>query len=90
MAYESKPGDAVAWPKDKDASEKAPDFKGSFIAHRDIKAGEKISLALWKKDKGRGEFLSGKVEDFRTKPAEMVRGGGASPMDDDIPFGPCK
>ncbi|MCQ1764706.1 hypothetical protein NOJ28_04105 [Neorhizobium galegae] len=25
----------------------APDHRGYFIAHRDIKAGEKIELALW-------------------------------------------
>lgn len=81
--YESKPGDAVAWPKREDDNPKGPDFKGSIIAHRDVKAGEKLNLALWKKDAGRGVFLSGKVSDW-----SIAKPAADAPADDgaDIPW----
>jgi hypothetical protein len=87
MAYESRPGDAVAWARREEDNPKGPDFKGSIIVHRDVKAGEKISLALWKKDAGRGVFLSGKVEDFKTRP-QATPTIDNPPADDgaDIPF----
>lgn len=86
MAYESKPGDAVAWAKDATANEKAPDYKGSIIAHRDIKKGERISLALWLKDAGRGAFLSGRVEDYRTKTTPSPSTGTPETDAGGIPF----
>lgn len=85
MGYESRPGDAVAWARREEDNPKGPDFRGSIIVHRDVKAGEKISLALWKKDAGRGVFLSGRVEDFKTRPQAAPTDN--PPADDDhIPF----
>lgn len=89
MAYEPRPGDATAWPKKDSDHEKAPDFKGSIIAHRDIKAGEKVSLALWWKGERNPRFLGGKVEDWRqpqaSKPAQAAEPPPAS-LDDEIPW----
>lgn len=80
MAYERRPGDAVAWGKKPGDHEKAPDYSGDFIAHRDIKAGEKIRLSLWSK----GTFLSGKVEDLRAK--NTAQSKPAAALDDEVPF----
>ena len=66
--YEPKPGDVSAFRNDKKGNEKAPDFKGYLVAHRDVKAGEKIELALWeRRGKQGGFFYSGKVSDPRPK-----------------------
>jgi len=46
MAYEGKPGRGGVWPNKSDNSQ-APVFKGHFLAHRDIKAGERVDLALF-------------------------------------------
>lgn len=70
MAYEPKPGDVSAFKNDKKGNEKAPDFRGYIIAHRDIKAGEKIELVLWTRNGTTGGwFYSGKVSDPRMKAA---------------------
>jgi hypothetical protein len=76
MAYEPRPGDASLFENDS-SNERAPHWKGYIVAHRDIKAGEKVSLAMWKRNGARGTFLSGKVSDqFAT----------AKSPDGDVPF----
>lgn len=68
MAYTPKPGDVSAFKNDQKGNEKAPNFKGYIMAHRDIKAGEKIELALWeRKGTQGGYFFSGKISDPRPK-----------------------
>lgn len=87
MAYTPKPGDVSAFKNDKKGNEKAPDFRGTVIAHRAIQAGEKLDLALWTKTGTNGGwFYSGKISDPR-KPKEDA--GSKSSVDDDhIPFAP--
>jgi len=67
MAYEPKNGDAAIFPNDKRGNEKAPDMRGYVLAHRDLKAGEKVELAMWKRDGSNGGFYSGKISDPRKK-----------------------
>ncbi len=83
MAYERSPGDVVAWPKKPGAHEKAPDFSGDIIAHRDIRAGEKIRLSIWKKAGAKGTFLTGKVEDLRATDTSQAKRDVDS---DSVPF----
>jgi hypothetical protein len=86
--YEPKPGDVSAFRNDKKGNEKAPDLKGYVMAHRDIKAGEKIELALWeRRGKQGGFFYSGKVSDPRQR-QEPAQSGGE--LDDSIPFAPAR
>lgn len=47
MRYKAKPGDVSLFENEKAGHEGAPDHRGYFIAHRDIKAGEKVELVLW-------------------------------------------
>ncbi|WP_019280264.1 hypothetical protein [Rhizobium grahamii] len=42
MAYEPKLGEICIFENEKAGHENAPDHRGYFVAHRDIKAGEKI------------------------------------------------
>jgi hypothetical protein len=47
LPYEPKHGEICLFANEKAGHERAPDHRGYFIAHRDIKAGEKIAIALW-------------------------------------------
>ncbi len=64
MPYENKPGDVSIFRNVTD-NERAPTMKGYAIAHRDIRAGEKLDLAVWKQTPKNGgdAFLSGKISD---------------------------
>ena len=64
MAYEPKPGDVSIF-RNESNNERAPTMKGYAIAHRDIRAGEKLDLAVWKQSPKNGgdAFLSGKISD---------------------------
>lgn len=64
MAYEQKPGDAAVFKEREKRSDKAPDWKGNLVAHRDIKAGEKLEIAFWQKSE---TMLAGKISDPRQK-----------------------
>lgn len=48
MPYEPRPGEVCLFENEKMGNERAPDHRGYIIAHRDIKAGEKVSLSLWR------------------------------------------
>jgi len=69
MAYEQKPGDISVFkntPKDgRELSPRAPNLTGYMIAHRDIRAGEKLEVSLWSRESSNGgnKFLSGQVQD---------------------------
>ena len=65
MAYEPKPGDGTMWTNKEPKSDKSPAYFGHVIAHRDIKAGERVRLAAWLKGGvgGKDKFLSLKMED---------------------------
>lgn len=85
MAYENKPGTGALFKNDKKGNEKAPDYTGSFVAHRDIKAGEEISSALWTtKSKAGMNYFHHKISDKMTPvqappPPPVVAG-------DELPF----
>ena len=91
-------GKVSLWKRDADAPEKAPALKGTVYAHRDIKAGEKLDLALWRNDSTneRAPMLTGKISDpFKPEntQAEPQNDGFRQPpapdndfADDDIPF----
>lgn len=64
MAYEKKPGDVSLFETEKMGRESAPDHQGYFIAHRDIKAGEKIAIALWAGRANSSRSFGGKVSDL--------------------------
>ena len=84
MAFEKKPGDGVLFPNERKESEKQPDFTGDITAHRDIKAGETLRLAGWRKTTNGGKkLMSLKMSDARER-GEQPR--TQAPLDDDIPF----
>jgi uncharacterized protein (DUF736 family) len=64
MAYEPKPGDVSIF-RNVSNNERAPTMKGYAVAHRDIRAGEKLDLAVWKQTPKNGgdSFFSGKLSD---------------------------
>lgn len=65
MAYVSKPGDGALFKNDKKTADTHPNATGYIVAHRDIKAGEKLALAAWTKDAGKGKFQSLRMSDMR-------------------------
>jgi len=83
--YDNK-GQIALWRNEK-KSEQAPDFKGSFFAHRDIKAGEKIEAALWNNltDNASAPVLKGRTQDIRSKKDDGIS-PVAQPVDDSIPL----
>jgi len=87
MTYDNS-GQAALWRTNSD-NPKAPVYKGNFIAHRDIKAGEKIDMAYWanQSDNPSAPRLKGKVEDPK-QPHEQAAATHAQqeavPFDDDL------
>jgi hypothetical protein len=79
-------GTAALWSNEKyEAGGSHPRLKGSFYAHRDIKAGEQIDIALWdsNSENPKAPALKGKVSD------KYVADGGApagTQANDSIPF----
>ena len=82
------------WAKKEDASESAPHLSGNFTAHRDIKAGEKIDVSIWKNDKyqkgsnqpwGRGKIRD-RMERKTSAPAESAPPPPPMDFDDELNF----
>lgn len=65
MAYEPKPGDGALFRNERKTADNHPNATGYVVAHRDIKAGEKLALAAWTKDGGKGKFQSLRMSDMR-------------------------
>lgn len=63
MSFKPKPGDVSLFENEKMGREGAPDHQGYVIAHRDIKAGEKIAIALWAGKPNSPRSFGGKVSD---------------------------
>lgn len=96
--YTPRPGDGSLFKNDHKTEDKHPGAVGYVIAHRDIKAGEKLNLAAWTKDGRNGKFQSLRLSDIRPKkdaptgapetPPEGSGGGVGSDLDDPlaIPF----
>lgn len=91
-------GRVSVWHRDSD-NPKAPTFSGQVVAHRDIREGETIDIAMWS-DKGhprhgehnpKAPMYSGRVSDPRQQQGGyQAPSSGAAPADDDfmedIPF----
>ena len=89
MSYEPKPGQGALFKNEYKTSDSHPGMKGYIIAHRNIKMGERLELASWKKDGGKGPFMSLKMQDSKPKEAEPKeqRGANATPdLNDDVPY----
>ena len=79
-------GTAALWSNDKyQAGGSHPRLKGSFYAHRDIKAGEQVDIALWdsNSENPKAPALKGKISDKFEPQASAPAGTVAS---DSIPF----
>lgn len=86
MSQYDNTGQVALWGKKPEDSEKAPDAKGHFYAHRDIKKGEKVQVALWRNesDNPKAPKMKGKVSDAQH---QQNNDGYTPPADDsDIPF----
>jgi len=77
MPYEPKPGQGALFKNNHKTQDNHPGMTGYVIAHRQIKEGEKLNLASWKKEGQSGVFLSLKMSD--------VRGQEAAPERDERP-----
>ena len=90
MPYETKPGDVALFkfePKNFRKDVAYPSMTGYMIAHRNIREGEKIDLAVWTREpkSGGAKFLSGEAKD----PYQPNGNGASSPPSqqaDDMPF----
>jgi hypothetical protein len=93
-------GKVALWDS-KSTHPKAPALKGHIFAHRDIAAGEKVSVGLWENERytpgGNHPRYRGKVEDLRDAPRQEPAADPApsklsgtskaeAGFDDDIPF----
>lgn len=86
MAYVQKPGDISVFKERDKRNDKAPDWKGTAVAHRDIKAGEKLEIAFWQKS---DTMLAGKVSDPRQRTEqrqERPAPNRRDDLDDQVPF----
>jgi hypothetical protein len=72
MRYESKPGDVSLFENEKVGHERAPDHRGYFIAHRDIKAGEKVEMVLWAGKPNSPRSFGGRLSDPQKNGASAV------------------
>jgi len=72
MRYEAKPGDVSLFENEKAGHERAPDHRGYFIAHRDIKAGEKIEMVLWAGRPNSSRSFGGRLSDDQKAIASAV------------------
>lgn len=97
MGYETKPGDVALFQNEPREGKNDPQHTGYVIAHRDIKAGERLSIRLWEKS-GTSKTFGGVIQDDRKreeyqpkpehspgyrKPAPI---SNEPPFSDDIPF----
>ncbi len=91
-------GKVSIWKNESD-NPKAPKWSGSIIAHRNIREGEEIRIALWSAEgnpkhenhNARAPWLRGKVSDKQARDAvfvgeRQVLGKPAEDFDSDIPF----
>ena len=74
------------WKNDREG-ERMPVVKGKLVAHRDIKEGETLDIALWKQKDltGRQPIMTGKISDLYVAP-EQEFSTKEGDFDDDLPF----
>lgn len=63
MRYKAKLGEVSIFENEKAGHQRAPDHRGYFIAHRDIKAGEKVELVLWSGRPNSSRSFQGRLSD---------------------------
>jgi len=63
MRFEPKLGEVCLFENEKAGHDSAPDYQGYLVAHRDIKVGEKIQIALWSGRPGSARSFGGKITD---------------------------
>lgn len=89
MAYEPKPGDGALFANKGRSKDTQPNATGYVIAHRDIRAGERLRLAAWTKEGAKGKFQSLKLSDDQRQQDRPVADSApatAAGPDDDLPF----
>lgn len=88
MSYEPRPGDGALFRNKNASSANSPQATGYVIAHRDIKAGERLRLAAWTKGEGERRFQSIKLSDERERDDKPVmdQGQQSRGLDDEVPF----
>jgi hypothetical protein len=90
--HKERPGKGVLFTNDKRKTDTQPHLKGGFTADRDIKQGEWVKLAGWRKPTPVGELISLAQDNFMPdpnykKPTEGSTVREYSPhRDDEIPF----
>ena len=86
MAWTPRDGDGTLYQNDRKEGNQ-PDYNGWVLSHRDVKAGEKLSLAGWWKGgaDGRAQFLSLKMSDVRGLPEPEAEPAGVPPGEE-VPF----
>ena len=84
--YDNK-GQVSIWGNKDATNPKAPKWRGSFYAHRDIKAGEEIDIALWRNesDNPRAPVMKGKCGD-KHRPQEPSEPKFGDDRDEEPPF----
>lgn len=80
-------GQVALWRPNSD-NPKAPQARGSFIAHRDIKEGEEVDIALWRNhsDNPKAPVMKGKISDKQEGGSVPQPAPAPEDFDDDIPF----
>lgn len=82
MAYENKEGFGALFRNENRATDKAPDYRGSFKGLD----GVEYDIAGWVKEGKHGKFLSLKVSHQRAREEAKERVPDPAPLDDEIPF----
>lgn len=89
MAFEQKPGQGTLF-KNKKEKDSQPDYRGSVIADRDYREGDKIELASWVKTPAKGgeKFLSLSISKPRQGNPTPTHASASAPndLDDEVPF----
>lgn len=87
-------GDVALWKNESD-NERAPNAKGTVVAHRTIQEGETVEISLWRNssENPRAPMMKGKISDKReaqgggqSQQPSGGNSGGGDEFDPDIPF----
>jgi uncharacterized protein (DUF736 family) len=68
MAFEEKDNSGIAFPNDYKQSEKHPDYRGNIIVN-----GQKLEIAIWKKQGKKGGFLSLSFQERRERKPDLKK-----------------
>ena len=90
MPYDNR-GKVSLWKRDPNAPPKAPALKGVAVAHRNIREGDEVEIALWRNesDNPKAPMMTGKLSDpYKPKQQAPAQYNTPTPepFDDEIPF----